>query len=93
VSTAANIFVGMVEAPLLIRPYLARLTRAELFMVMVAGMASIAGTVFGLYAAILAPTMPDVIGHLLVASMISAPAAITVARLMVPDQGPPTRAT
>ncbi|MCC7276618.1 MAG: nucleoside:proton symporter [Alphaproteobacteria bacterium] len=90
VSTAANVFVGMVEAPLLIRPYLARLTRAELFMVMVGGMATIAGTVFGLYAAILAPTLPEVVGHLLVASIISAPAAITVARLMVPEDGPPT---
>ncbi len=90
VATAANIFVGMVEAPLLIRPYLLRMTRAELFMVMVGGMATIAGTVFGLYGAILAPTMPDAFGHLLVASVISAPAAITVARLMVPESGPPT---
>lgn len=90
VSTAANVFVGMVEAPLLIRPYLERMTRAELFMVMVGGMASIAGTVFGLYGAILAPAMPDAFGHLLVASVVSAPAAITVARLMVPDTGPPT---
>ncbi|MGE0714124.1 MAG: NupC/NupG family nucleoside CNT transporter [Alphaproteobacteria bacterium] len=89
-STAANVFVGMVEAPLLIRPYLARMTRAELFMVMVGGMATIAGTVFGLYAAILAPVQPDVVGHLLVASLVSAPAAITVARLMVPETGPPT---
>ena len=90
VSTAANIFVGMVEAPLLVRPYLARMSRSELFMVMVGGMASIAGTVFGLYGAILAPAMPEAFGHLLVASVVSAPAAITVARLMVPDQGPPT---
>ena len=90
VATAANIFVGMVEAPLLIRPYLLRMGRAELFMVMVGGMATIAGTVFGLYGAILAPSMPDAFGHLLVASVISAPAAITVARLMIPDTGPPT---
>ncbi|WP_374443661.1 NupC/NupG family nucleoside CNT transporter [Stella sp.] len=90
VSTAANVFVGMVEAPLLVRPYLARMRRSELFMVMVGGMASIAGTVFGLYGAILAPVLPEAFGHLLVASVVSAPAAITVARLMVPDDGPPT---
>jgi len=90
VATAANVFVGMVEAPLLVRPYLARLTRSELFLVMVAGMATIAGTVLGLYAVILAPALPGAVGHLLVASVISAPAAVTVARLMVPETGPPT---
>lgn len=90
VSTAANVFIGMVEAPLLVRPYLAALTRAELFIVMVGGMATIAGTVFGLYAAMLAPTLPEAAGHLLVASIISAPAAVVVARLMVPETAPPT---
>ncbi|MGE0723089.1 MAG: NupC/NupG family nucleoside CNT transporter [Alphaproteobacteria bacterium] len=90
VSTAANVFIGMVEAPLLVRPYLAALTRAELFIVMVGGMATIAGTVFGLYAAMLAPTLPEAAGHLLVASIISAPASIVVARLMVPETQPPT---
>ena len=64
-STAANIFVGMVEAPLFIRPYLARLTRAELFIVMTGGMAGIAGTVLVLYATILRPLIPDVAAHLL----------------------------
>ena len=57
-STAANIFLGMVEAPLFIRPYLARLTRGELFIVMTGGMAGIAGTVFVLYATMLAPIDP-----------------------------------
>ncbi|BBK34955.1 nucleoside:proton symporter [Allostella sp. ATCC 35155] len=90
VSIAANIFAGMVEASLLVRPYLERMSRAELFMLMVGGMASIAGTMFGLYGAILAPTMGDAFGHLLVASVVSAPAAITVARLMVPDTDPAT---
>ena len=75
-ATAANIFVGMVEAPLFIRPYLGRLTRGELFMVMTGGMATIAGTVFVLYATILRASFPDVAGHLLVASVLSAPAAI-----------------
>ncbi len=88
VSAAANVFVGMVEAPLLVRPYLERLNRGELFMVMTCGMATVAGTVMVLYAAILAPVMPDAMGHLLTASLISAPAAIMVARLMVPGDAP-----
>ena len=83
-SAAANVFVGMVEAPLVVKPYLARLTRAELFMVMVCGMATIAGTVMALYGAILAPVIPDAIGHILIASIVATPAAITVAALMVP---------
>ena len=86
-STAANIFVGMVEAPLFIRPYLLRLTRSELFVVMVGGMASIAGTVLVLYAVVLGPLVPGVAGHLILASILSAPAAILVARLMVPETG------
>ena len=86
-STAANIFLGMVEAPLFIRPYLAQLSRAELFIVMTGGMAGIAGTVFVIYATILAPVIPDVAGHLLVASVLAAPAAILVSELMVPDAG------
>ncbi len=91
-SAAANVFVGMVEAPLLIRPYLARLTRSELFAVMTCGMATIAGTVMVLYATILGPVVPDAMGHILTASLISAPAAITVARLMVPETGEATAA-
>jgi CNT family concentrative nucleoside transporter len=84
-STAANIFVGMVEAPLFIRPYLAQLTRSELFVVMTGGMAGIAGTVLVLYATILRDVIPDVAGHLLVASVLGAPVAILIARLMVPE--------
>jgi len=89
-STAANIFVGMVEAPLVIRPYLRRLSRGELFMVMTCGMAGIAGTVMVLYASFLGPIVPDAMGHILSASIISAPAAIVVAALMVPPAGEPT---
>ncbi|RMG84247.1 MAG: nucleoside:proton symporter, partial [Candidatus Dadabacteria bacterium] len=89
-SAAANVFVGMVEAPLLVRPYLERLGRGELFMVMTAGMATIAGTVLALYAAILGPVIPDAVGHILTASLISAPAAVVVAHLMVPETGEPT---
>jgi CNT family concentrative nucleoside transporter len=84
-STAANIFVGMVEAPLFIRPYLARLSRHELFVVMTGGMAGIAGTVFVLYATILRPLVPEVAGHLLVAAVLGAPVAILVSQIMVPE--------
>jgi CNT family concentrative nucleoside transporter len=77
---------------LLIRPFLARLSRGELFAVMTCGMATVAGTVLALYAAILGPVLPDALGHLLIASILSVPAAITVARLMVPDPAPPTPA-
>ncbi len=83
-STAANIFLGMVESPLFIRPYLGGLARGELFMVMTGGMATIAGTVYVLYATILSKVIPDVAGHILIASIISAPAALLVSQLMVP---------
>lgn len=86
---AVNVFVGMVEAPLLVRPYLRNLPRCGLFSVMTAGMATIAGTVMVLYASILSKVIPGVMGHLLVASLISAPASVVVARLMVPEDGPP----
>jgi len=89
-SAAANIFVGMVEAPLLVRPYLRRMTRGELFMVMTCGMATIAGNMMVIYAAVLGPVIPDALGHIMVASIISAPAAITIARIMVPEKGEAT---
>ena len=84
---SVNIFVGMIEAPLFIRPYLADMTRSELFTIMTCGMATIAGTVMVLFASILGNTIPDVMGHILTASIISVPAAITVAKLMVPETG------
>src|SRR6202034_1619273 len=84
-STAANIFVGQVEAPLFIRPYLAKLTRAEMFVVMTGGMAGIAGTVFVLYATILANAIPDAAGHIVVCSVLGAPAAILISLIMVPN--------
>jgi CNT family concentrative nucleoside transporter len=86
-AAAANVFVGMVEAPLLIRRYLLQLSRAELFMVMACGMATIAGTVLVLYTTLLAPVLDDAVGHLLTASIISAPAAIMFAWIMVPLEG------
>jgi CNT family concentrative nucleoside transporter len=84
-STAANIFVGMVEAPLFIRPYLRQLSRGELFIVMTGGMAGIAGTVLVLYATILGPVIPDAAGHIVVASVLGAPVAILLGQIMVPD--------
>jgi concentrative nucleoside transporter, CNT family len=84
-STAANIFLGMVEAPLFIRPYLAQLTRGELFMVMTGGMAGIAGTVLVLYATFLAPLIPEAAAHFVIASVLGAPAAILVSLIMVPE--------
>jgi CNT family concentrative nucleoside transporter len=78
-STAANVFVGMVEAPLFVRPYLARISRGELFAIMAGGMASIAGTVLFLYGSILSRVQPDAVAHLLIASILSAPAALAIA--------------
>ena len=83
-ATAANVFIGMVEAPLLVRPYLDRMTRSDLFVVMVGGMATIAGTVFALYSTLLSDLIPDSAGHLLTASLISAPAAVLIALTMIP---------
>ena len=82
---SANIFVGMVESPLLIRPYVNRLSRSELFTLMASGMATIAGTVLVLYATILDPVLSNVTGHILTASIISAPAAIVVSKIMIPE--------
>jgi CNT family concentrative nucleoside transporter len=86
-SSAANVFVGMVEAPLFVRPYIERMTRSELFVMMTCGMATIAGTVMVLYATVIAQAVPGALGHILVASVIATPAAIVVAVLMVPPDG------
>jgi len=87
---SANVFVGMVESPLLVRPYLEKMTRSELFTLMTAGMATIAGTVMVLYATVLREAIPGVMGHILTASIISVPAAVTIAKVMVPETGSPT---
>jgi len=84
---SANIFVGMIESPLFIRPYLKDMTRSELFTLMTCGMATIAGTVMVLYASILGSVIPDVMGHILTASIISVPAAVTVSKIMIPETG------
>ncbi len=82
---SATIFLGMVEAPLLIKPYLRNMTRSELFSLMTVGMACIAGTVMILYATFLAGVIPDPLGHLLIASFIHVAAAVTIARIMLPE--------
>ena len=81
---ATHVFVGMIEAPLLIRPWLARMQRGELFALMTCGLAGIAGTMMVIYAAILGPVIPDALGHIMIASVISTPAALAIAALMVP---------
>ncbi|MFC1494271.1 NupC/NupG family nucleoside CNT transporter [Thermodesulfobacteriota bacterium] len=87
---SANIFVGMVESPLLVKPYIERISRSELFTIMTSGMATIAGTVMVLYASILNTIIPGIMGHLLTASLISAPAAITISKLMIPETEKPS---
>jgi concentrative nucleoside transporter, CNT family len=81
---AVHIFLGMIEAPLLVRPYLARMQRGELFALMTCGMAGIAGTVMVIYAGFLAPIIPNALGNILIASVVSTPASLAVAAVMVP---------
>lgn len=87
---AVHVFVGMVEAPLLIRPWLLQMSRGEIFALMSCGMAGIAGTVMVIYGAILGPVIPDALGAILTAAIISTPAALAVSALMIPfdDPGP-----
>lgn len=87
---STTIFLGMVEAPLVIKPYLRTMTRSEIFSLMTVGMACIAGTVMILYATILKGVIPDPLGHILVASFIHVAAAVTVARIMIPETGEET---
>lgn len=84
-AVAANIFLGMIESPIVIRAYLDKLTRSELFLMMVVGLATVAGSTMVAYAAILGPTLPNAAGHVLVASIVSAPAGILLARIMIPE--------
>ena len=86
-SAAANVFLGMVESPLFVRPYLKEMTRSELFTTMSCGMAGIAGTVMVLYASILKTVIPDALGHILIVSIITIPAAIMISQVMIPETG------
>jgi len=84
-AVAANIFLGMIESPIVIRAYLDKLTRSELFLMMVVGLATVAGSTMVAYAAILGPVLSNAAGHVLVASIVSAPAGILLARIMIPE--------
>lgn len=85
-AVAANLFMGMVESPIVIRAYLDKLSRSELFLMMVVGLATVAGSTMVAYAVILGPVLPNAAGHVLVASIISAPAGILLARIMIPEE-------
>jgi CNT family concentrative nucleoside transporter len=85
-AVAANIFLGMIESPLVIRAYLDKLTRSEIFLMMVVGLGTVAGSTMVAYASILGPVLPNAAGHVLVASIVSAPAAILLARIMIPEK-------
>ncbi len=84
--SASTVFLGMVEAPLLIRPYLMKLSRAELFLLITVGLSTVAGTVMVVYASVLEPAVPGALAHILVASFISLPGAILISRLMIPGE-------
>jgi len=85
-AVAANIFLGMIESPIVIRAYLDKLTRSELFLLMVVGLATVAGSTMVAYATILGGVLPNAAGHVLVASIISAPAGVALARIMIPER-------
>jgi len=86
VSSAANIFMGMIEAPLLIKPYISKLTRSELFAVMVGGLSTIAGSTMIVIGAVIGDSIPNIFSHLLIASVINAPAAIAISKVMIPGE-------
>ena len=90
-SGAANIFIGMVEAPLFIRNSIRKLSYSELFMVMTLGMSTVAGTVLVLYSTFLNQVISDAVGHILTASIMSVPAAVMISLTMVPQDGEPTK--
>lgn len=83
---SANIFLGIVEAPLFVAPYLKRVNQATLFMIMTAGMATVAGTVMVLYASLINGVVENALSHILIASLISAPAAVILSHIMVPGE-------
>lgn len=84
-SATANIFVGQTEAPLVVKPYVEKMTMSELMVVMTGGFATVAGGVLAIYVSMLQPTFPDIAGHLLAASVMSAPAALVIAKIMWPE--------
>ena len=87
-SAAGNIFLGQTEAPLLVKPYLDKMTRSELLAIMAAGFATTAGGVLAAYVGMLSSTFPDIAGHLLACSVMGAPAALVMAKVMIPETEP-----
>lgn len=88
-SAAGNIFIGMTEAPLLVRPFIDRMTRSELCTVMTGGFATVAGGVMAAYVAMLVTFFPDIAGHLLAASIMAAPAGIVMSKILLPETDEP----
>ncbi|MEC7751302.1 MAG: nucleoside transporter C-terminal domain-containing protein [Myxococcota bacterium] len=88
-SAGGNIFLGQTESPLLIRPYVSKMTESELMAVMVGGFATVAGGVMGAFVLMLRGYFPDIAGHLIAASVMSAPAALVMAKIMVPETEEP----
>jgi len=91
-AAATNIFVGQTEAPLMVKPFLAKATNSELMAIMTAGFANIASGVLAAYAAMLSGFFPDAAGHLLAASLLSAPSSLVVAKLIFPETKTPETA-
>lgn len=91
-STAGNVFLGQTEAPLLIKPYVGTMTRSEIMCIMVGGFANVAGGVLAAYVGMLSGMIPDIAGHLLTVSVMSAPATIVFAKIMVPETHTPLTA-
>jgi len=88
-STAANIFVGQTEAPMVVKPFIETMTISELHAVMVGGFATVAGGVLAAYVGFLHSTIPDIAGHLVMASIMSAPAALAISKVMCPETETP----
>lgn len=84
-AVSANIFMGMTEAPVLVKPYLKGMTRSEIFILMVVGFSTVAGSVLVLYGVFLQDVLPNALGQLLAASLIAAPAAVALALVMIPE--------
>jgi CNT family concentrative nucleoside transporter len=91
-SSAGNVFLGQTEAPLLVKPFVERMTNSELMAVMVGGFANVAGGVLVAYVGMLAAYFPDIAGHLIASSVMSAPASLVVAKLMYPEDREPETA-
>ena len=87
VAAASSVFLGLVESPLLIRAYLANLSRSEFFVVITCGMSTVAGSIMVLYASVLAPVVDGALGHVLIASVLNVIGAVVVARIMIPESG------